>query len=77
LIITLTEAEVGDHFFVKHIEVIGQSGQKLSRLGVEPNKILVLVCTINTEQMTAIQIGEKAIVLQKEETDQIYGEVVL
>lgn len=76
MLVTLTEAQVGDHFLIKHIEASSQVSQRFSRLGIEPHTTLALVRKINAGQMVAVQIGDKAIALQKEETDQIYGEVL-
>ncbi|QHE50818.1 FeoA family protein [Pontibacillus sp. HMF3514] len=76
MLITLSEAYVGNHFQIKHIEATGQHEQRLYRLGIEVNTTLVLIRKINAGQMIAVQIGEKTVALQKEETDQIYGEVL-
>ena len=76
MLITLTEAQIGDHFWVKHIEVAKPKYQKLAHLGIETSKTIVLNHKINAGDMTVVQTKEKSVALQKEETDQIYGEVI-
>ncbi|KGX87870.1 FeoA family protein [Pontibacillus marinus] len=77
MLITLSEAYNGNHFYIKHIEATGKDKQRLYRLGIDTNITLVLLHKINAGRMIAVQIGEKSVALQKEETDQIYGEVLV
>lgn len=76
MLITLSEAYIGNRFHIKHIEATGKDKQRLYRLGIEADITLVLLHKINAGRMTAVQIGARSVALQIEETDQIYGEVL-
>lgn len=77
MLITLSEAQIGDRFLVKHVELTNIKNDRLTSLGIETNKTLVLHYKINAGDMMIVHTGEKSVALQKDETDQIYGEVLV